>query len=113
MSQTLKKAGDEIRSDRQNRALHKYCKDVANACVEQDISLKKLVREMDIYPSPENIKSIIREIGFKMYSRTSTADLTVKEFMEVIKTFEAGIAKVGLENNFPSYDLKNLLESYV
>ena len=90
------------RTDLQNRALHKYCTQVAEKCREGGISYKLLLESVEITPTMETIKELFRLIGGAKFRKWSTADFTTKELMETFDEVNAILALKGVHIPWPS-----------
>jgi len=67
----------------QNKALHKYCEMVATLCKEHGITMRMLLVHYEVYPTPESIKAILREVGRMKFDKISTAEWNTDELQEV------------------------------
>jgi hypothetical protein len=103
---------EKPRTLKQNRAIHKYFIDVANECVAQGLSLKQVLNEFEIEIDEVIIKKLAQHIGMVKYSKAHTSDMTTTELSNVIDTLLVALSKMGLETDFPSADLKSILEYY-
>ena len=91
------------RSNRQNKALHKLCTDIADYCVETGITTEVLVRNFEVYPSMETIKDMFRQVGRAKFGKTSTSNLTTSELQRVFEEVSRHISEVtGEYFPFPS-----------
>lgn len=97
----------------QNSAIHKYFADVATECQAQGLTLKQVLDEFDIAIDETLIKRMAQHIGKVKYDKSHTSDMTISELGDVIDTLMMVLAKLGLETNFPSADLKSMLETYM
>lgn len=103
------------RSSLQNNSLHAFCSDVANQAKENGLTMQTILAQtIEVEPTPELIKSILREIGKTMYGKKSTADWTTKEMTEIYEVFNRFWGeKFGLHCEWPSLEtqmLRNLTE---
>lgn len=110
-----KKTGNEPRTLSQNSALHLYCQQVADECLEHGITLKVVsdaVEQFGIHPDMENIKSFFRALGKAKYNKSSTASLTKNELQDIYLTLRQALVGVGIFTEFPSDDTMNSQEFY-
>lgn len=106
---------EKTRTTLQNASLHKFCSDVANQAKENGLTMQTiLAQSIEVEPTPELIKSILREIGKTMYGKTSTADWTTKEMTEIYEIFNRFWGeKFSLHCPWPSLDslmLRNITD---
>ena len=70
----------EKRTLQQNRALHKWFRQISEVCKENGITLPMIMKAartgMDLEPTPEIIKEIWRFAQRKMFGKESTKDLS-------------------------------------
>ena len=97
----------KIRTDLQNRALHLYCEQVAEALNAAGISYKMLLEGMEITNTMESTKNLFRLIGGAKFNKYSTADYTTKQLMEIFEDFNEIIARKGVHVDWPSSDPQN------
>lgn len=88
------------RTFKQNKALHAFNKAICKEFIEKGITLNMLVRNIEIYPTKENIKDIQRSIAKTKYNKAHTSELTVTEMIDVIDTFVIALNKIGIETDF-------------
>ena len=94
----------EGRTGLQNRSIHKYCADVAEALNESGQDMRKVLKpEVDIPWTKENVKGIIwHAIQFAMFGTESTKDLTTKQVGEVYEVVNRHLSsKLGVHVPFP------------
>lgn len=104
---------EKRRTLKQNKALHKYCSEAAEECARVGLSVQALVRNIEADVSSELIKELWRAIARVKYGKTSTADLTTKEFVEVGNEVGRHLASFGIELSFPSEEeTDEYLKSY-
>lgn len=99
----------KIRSTAQNKALHLLCQQIADYCVEHGITTEVLVKDFEVYPTMETIKSMIRQAGVEKYGKTSTSELTTTELQKCYEeTVARHIAQItGEYFPFPSQETTN------
>mgnify|MGYP000906087362 FL=1 len=104
---------EKRRTLKQNKALHKYCAEAANECSAIGLTVQALVRNVEADITPELIKELWRSFARVKYGKTSTADLTTKEFVEVGNEVTRHLAQFGVDLHFPSEeDTDEYLKSY-
>lgn len=97
------------RTTQQNRALHKYCTEVASLLNEHGVSMTDFVRTVEIDHSMESVKELWRTIARRKFNKGSTADLTTKELDAIYEEVNRHIAQWGVHVPFPSNE--NSLEA--
>ena len=75
------------RSNQQNKSLHKYCEQMANECVAHGLTTAVILQNLQVYPTMESIKDILRQIGKVKFQKESTADWTSQELQAVFTEF--------------------------
>jgi hypothetical protein len=107
--------GNEPRTLSQNAALHLYCKQVADECLETGVTLKTVVDAVQthgIYPDEENIKTFFRALGKAKYGKDSTAKLTKLELQDIYLTLRQALLGVGIFTEFPSQEGQSANDFY-
>lgn len=97
------------RTPQQNKSGHKYWSDVANELEAQGITRKTIVEDLGDAHLPLTEEFIKHVVWFHfmvgMYGKTSTADLTSREWTEVEKNFTLHLREnYGLQTDYPSID---------
>lgn len=80
----------EIRTQQQNRALHKLFNDISNHCIEHGIDQKTVLDSLKSYEvstSPQFVKEVWRVIMHTLTGKTSTTEMTTKEIDQVYDVF--------------------------
>lgn len=95
----------ELRTQNQNRALHKFCSEVAHECIKKGITYKVLIESLEVEPNSENIKDIFRAIGKVLYGKSKTSEMTIPELSGVTERVIPLLAKQGIETPFPSEEI--------
>jgi hypothetical protein len=103
---------EEKRTKQQNKSLHLYCQQVADALNEAGISYKMLLEGIEITNTMESTKNLFRLIGGAKFNKYSTADLTTKQLMGIFEDFNEIIARKGIHIAWPSEETKNFTETY-
>ena len=109
---------NERRSLQQNKSGHKYWSDVASELEAQGITRRTIVQDLADTGVPITEDFIKHVVWFHfmvgMYGKTSTADLTTKEWSEVEKNFTLFLKEnYGLQTEYPSQDNQSFLETYI
>lgn len=106
------------RTNPQNKSGHKYWQDCANELEAQGITRLTVVQDLSESGIPITADFIKHVVWFHfmvgMYGKTSTADLTTKEWTEVEKVFTLHLKEnYGLQTNYPSIEAQmfNQLEN--
>lgn len=92
------------RTSRQNRALHKYCTELANALNENGVSMSAFVEVHEIDHTMESVKMLWRTIATRKFGKTSTAALTTRELDAIYDEVNRHISQWGIHLPFPSVD---------
>ena len=99
------------RSNKQNKALHKGCTNIADLLVEHGISLNVAIKNLDVRPTMESIKDAYRSIARAKFGIESTATLTTKQINEVWVDLTKTLSEnTGIDFPFPSVEQT---ESYI
>lgn len=105
MTESTKK---DPRTLAQNRALHKFCSEVARECLDKGITYKVLIDKLAVQPNSENIKDLFRAVGKTLFNKDKTSEMTVAELSEVTNQLIPILAKQGIETPFPSEEIVRL-----
>lgn len=101
------------RSLKQNRALHKYCDEVAAELSAHGVTVQAFIRNIEADITPELVKELWRAFARVKYGKTSTADLTQDEFSVILEEVTRHIGQLGVYIPFPSDENSpNALASY-
>lgn len=92
------------RSPLQNRSEHKYFGEVANALVENGITLQVFIQNLEVDPTKDNVKDVFRAIARAKFKKDSTADLTTKETIETFEELNRHLATLGIHVPWPSME---------
>lgn len=96
------------RTQAQNRALHKFCAEVANECIQKGITYKVIIEDLAVEPNSENIKDLFRAVGKTLFNKDKTSKMTIAELSEVTNRIIPILAKKGIETPFPSEEIVRL-----
>lgn len=103
----------QSRTNPQNRALHKWCTEMADELNNAGITMQAYVRNIQVDNTMESVKMVWRAIAKEKYGKTSTASLTTKELQEVWEEMNRHNAFFGIYMPFPSQELTdNYLQSF-
>ena len=96
----------DIRTDNQHRALHKYFEILEEEAKELGATMAMLVKNSHEIPITRILlKELFKMIAWAMFKKDSTTKLTKEEFSSVKEVFERTIAeRAGLISPFPSID---------
>lgn len=95
----------ELRTQNQNKALHKFCAEVAKECLDKGITYKVLIENLGVEPNAENIKDIFRAIGKTLFNKDRTSQMTISELSQVTERVIPILASKGIETPFPSEEI--------
>lgn len=99
---------DRKRTDKQNRSLHKYCNDQAKKLTDAGYTQRKLWEELkpgfELPVTMEMVKDIFRSMGWIMFKKKSTKDLTTVEMQEVYRSVDQGFGETtSVTTEWPSW----------
>lgn len=103
---------EKQRTPQQNKALHKWCDELARESQAQGISYKAVVQNIQVDWTPEAVKGIIRAILKAMYKKDSTADATTVELTNACKEVDKIFLEQGINISFPDLSTNNMIETY-
>lgn len=95
---------DKLRTETQNRSLHKFCTEMADVLNENGISVPLFLKDFEIDWSKEMVKSVIRSIGKQKFDKESTTLLTTKEIQSCYEEFNRRAAQEGIHVPWPSQE---------
>lgn len=90
------------RTMKQNKALHKYCQELANELNACGVSMYVFSKDISVDHTMESVKSIWRAIAKAKFGKNSTADLTTIELQQVYEEVNRHISNFGIEMSWPS-----------
>lgn len=94
-----------IRSDAQNRAMHKWFTQIADTLNDAGYEQQINFGTMDVPWSMEAVKINFKMIAYKQFGKMHTSELTTKELKDVQETIIRELANKGIElPPFPSID---------
>jgi hypothetical protein len=101
------------RTSAQNRALHKYCTELAVELNNAGIGIDIFFKNIEADHTMESVKSLWRAFAKAKYGKDSTADLTTGEINAIYDEVNRHIAQFGIYMAFPSQEnTPNYLNSY-
>lgn len=95
----------EVRTQNQNKALHKFCAEVAKECLDKGITYKVLIDNLGVEPNAENIKDIFRAIGKTLFNKSKTSEMTIAELSQVTERVIPILTSKKIETPFPSEEI--------
>lgn len=98
---------DKLRTNRQNKALHKMFEMLAQELNDSGLDMKKTLKpEVDIPWSKQTVKDYLwRPIMKAMTNKTSTTQMTTKEIDRIFEVINKHLGeKFGLQIDFPSIE---------
>lgn len=100
----------KLRTGLQNRAMHLWFRDVADACLAQGVTINAILNQpAELQVDEGFIKWLFRRVGKKKYGKKSTAKLEVQEidliYDEMVKFFAT---KVEPPIELPPFPDKNM-----
>lgn len=101
------------RTSRQNRSGHLWFKYIADELNDNDLLMQVvLAKRKGIFWTPEAVKECLFKVLAKaMYNKTSTTQLTTKEFSKVTEQLQAVLARdYGLNVEVPSVETQEIKE---
>jgi len=100
---------EKIRTMKQNRALHKWCGEMARQLNESGIAISLVFRNIEADYSMELVKALWRAFAKAKYGKDSTTQLTTKEITDIYDEVNRHFSKFGIEHlPFPSQELETL-----
>jgi hypothetical protein len=103
---------EKQRTNQQNKALHKWCDELARECSHKGVSYKAVVQNMEVDWTPEAVKGIIRAVLKAMYKKDSTADATTVELTNACKEVDKIFLEQGILIGFPSLEEDEFIKHY-
>lgn len=107
-SDTYKDKHEKIRTERQNRALHKYCTEVATELNNAGIGIEIFFKNIEADHTMESVKSLWRAFAKAKYGKSSTTELTTSEINAIYDEVNRHLATFGIHLAFPSQELWTL-----
>ena len=97
------------RTKLQNKSLHKYLTSLSGGLNDggfsQRATMEKFKKDFDIPWTMSSLKEIFREIGFIMFDKESTSDLTTIEMQKVYDIFDLRFGEItGVSFDWPSVE---------
>jgi hypothetical protein len=101
------------RTNQQNKALHKYCTELATELNNAGIGIDVFMKGIEADHTMESVKSLWRAFAHAKYGKTSTTELTTGEINAIFDEVNRHVSQWGIEMSFPSQELTdNYLSSY-
>lgn len=98
------KIGQEQRTIQQNKAMHKYFAEVAEALNEMGLAQSVFYENIEADYTKENIKELWRSFARIKYGKDSTVDLSTIEVTEIYEEVNRHLSKFGIHIPFPSIE---------
>lgn len=95
---------EDIRSLQQNKSMHLWFEQIADALNDAGIEKKLTVGTVDVPWSRETVKMIFKKIAFAQLRKFKTSQMTREEFGKVQETMNRFLAEQGLYIPFPSIE---------
>lgn len=90
------------RTSAQNRALHKYCTELAVELNNAGIGIDVFFKNVQADHTMESVKTLWRGFAKVKYGKESTADLSTSEINAIYDEVNRHIAQWGIHLSFPS-----------
>jgi O6-methylguanine-DNA--protein-cysteine methyltransferase len=104
------------RSLRENKAIHKYFSQVAEALTEHGrtvADLSKVFEVEDISPTGDTVKKIWKAVLEKQTGKTSTTEMISNDITEVFKEFHLKLSQmIYVDIPFPSIETQEFVKYY-
>lgn len=101
---------EQQRTTLQNRAMHKYCQEVANECLDKGVDVTTVFQNVRVTPRMETIKMYWRGIAKALYGYESTTELTTTQIDKVYEEMHK-ILSVRAHINIPFPSSENSPEA--
>lgn len=105
---------EKQRTIKQNSCLHEYCGELAKALDEAGFEQREVFErfhtEFDVPWTKYAIKGVCQRVGFLMFGKKSTAELTTVEMQKVYEVVDKRISEItGIRVEWPNVDSKRVL----
>ena len=98
----------------QNKALHKYCGELAQDLNEAGITMEVFFKNMEVDHTMESVKAMFQAFAQVKYGKRHTSELTTIEMTELYEEVNRHVAQFGIHRAWPSYeDTENYLNTFV
>lgn len=109
----FKEKREEKRSLKQNRALHKFFKEVSDEMIAQGITVEAIIKHFNAIPNEKFVKSMFQGRCEQEVGKEHTSDLTKEEFSKVLNSFLDSLSNdLKMEVYFPDEEQRKLIEFY-
>jgi len=103
----------QIRSNQQNKALHKYCTELAVELNNAGVTVEAVMKDLQADFTMETVKMMWRAFAKAKYGKESTTELTSKQINEIFDEVNRHVSQFGISMSFPSQEnTPNYLASY-
>lgn len=92
------------RTSAQNRALHKYCTELATELNNAGITMEVFFKNVEADHTKESVKSLWKGFAKAKYGKESTTELTTGEVNAIYDEVNRHIAPFGIHMAFPSQE---------
>ncbi len=96
---------DDLRSEKQNRSLHLWFRQIAEELNDAGFEHKLTVGTVDVPWSMETVKMLFKKIMKAHIGKWHTSEMTREELSDVQDTMVRFLAEQGISVSFPSIDL--------
>lgn len=90
------------RTSAQNRALHKYCTELARELNNAGIGIDVFFKNIEADHTMESVKNLWRSFAKVKYGKSSTAELSTKQINNIYDEVNRHISQFGIHMSFPS-----------
>jgi len=95
----------KLRTDVQNRSIHKGCQQLADVLVENNQTLNSVIEKLEIRPTMESIKVLFKAIALAKFEVDSTTKLESNQVTEVWQDLAYAVSQAtGVNVEFPSQE---------
>lgn len=95
---------ENIRTNQQNKSLHKYFQEVADLLNESGIPVSVFYSNIEADYTKESIKELFRSFLRSKYGKGSTTQMTTKEVQSVWEEVNRHLSQFGFHCPFPSQE---------
>jgi hypothetical protein len=97
----------KIRTDKQNKSIHKGLTDISTLLIENGISLNAVIKNLQIRPTPEALKEVFKAIAKAKYGVESTTQLQTNQIEPIWEELIKAVSETtGIYIEFPSEQSK-------
>lgn len=85
----------------QNSAFHLWIQELATESNNKGLTLKVLIKDLNVDITPEAVKNIAQEIGKVKFGKKKSREWNTKEITEVCKEVDLIFLQKGIKIDFP------------